>query len=194
MTRSRQTADWGSRAGLAKIVPSSVAVGSGTGSADSLGNVTFSGCSSVALDGVFNSTYDNYKIVLSNFIGVASGNDVLMRGRVAGVNQTAANYGYGFINISSTAVSFGSGGSSLTTGGAIGTTETTLGNGIVVDVYCPNKAIETGWNYWQKRAATANGYFGWGAYQNTAQLTGFILTTSGGGNISGTISIYGYTI
>jgi hypothetical protein len=33
MTRSRQTADWGSRAGLAKIVPSSVAVGSGTGSA-----------------------------------------------------------------------------------------------------------------------------------------------------------------
>ena len=66
MTRSRQTADWGSRAGLAKIVPTSVAVGSGTGSADSLGNVTFSGASSGSLNGCFTSTYDKYKILISS--------------------------------------------------------------------------------------------------------------------------------
>ena len=65
MTRSRQTADWGSRAGLAKIVPSSVAVGSGTGSANSLGTVTFSGASSVSLNGCFSSTYDNYRLMLN---------------------------------------------------------------------------------------------------------------------------------
>jgi hypothetical protein len=66
MTRSRQTADWGSRAGLAKIVPSSVAVGSGTGSSDTTGKVTFSGASTVSLNGVFTSSYRNYKIIVSN--------------------------------------------------------------------------------------------------------------------------------
>lgn len=65
MTRSRQTADWGSRAGLAKIVPSSVAVGSGSGSASALGTVTFTGASSVAIVGAFSSTYNNYEIKIS---------------------------------------------------------------------------------------------------------------------------------
>lgn len=55
--------------GLAKIVPTSVAVGSGSGSVDSNGNVTFSGASSVSLNGVFSNTYDNYII---NFKATAS--------------------------------------------------------------------------------------------------------------------------
>ena len=48
--------------GLKKIIPSSVAVGSGTGSADSTGKVTFSGVSSLTLNDVFTSTYDDYVI------------------------------------------------------------------------------------------------------------------------------------
>lgn len=66
MTRSRQTADWGSRAGLAKVIPSSVTVGSGTGSASTTGTVTYSGASSISLDNVFSSTYTSYKIVINN--------------------------------------------------------------------------------------------------------------------------------
>jgi len=95
MTRSRQTADWGSRAGLAKIVPSSVAVGSGTGSADSLGTVTFSGASSVSLNGIFTSTYENYKIKV---ILTTSGNaTVSARYRASNSDITSANYDlYGF--------------------------------------------------------------------------------------------------
>lgn len=50
--------------GLAKIVPTSVAVGSGSGSVDSNGNVTFSGASSVSLNTCFSSTYDNYRIII----------------------------------------------------------------------------------------------------------------------------------
>jgi hypothetical protein len=157
-----------------------------------LNTTTFSLVTSQAIDGVFSSSYDNYRIVLSNFIGAASGNDIRMQGRVAGVTQTAANYSYGNIVITSTNVLFSSGGSAVTTGGTIGVTETTLGNGVACDIYCPNKAIETGWTFSQKRAANANGHFGFGAYQNTAQLTGFILSASGGGNISGTVSVYGY--
>jgi hypothetical protein len=54
----------GPNTGLIKIVPTSVAVGSGSGSVDVNGNVTFSGASSVSLNGCFNATYDNYQITL----------------------------------------------------------------------------------------------------------------------------------
>jgi hypothetical protein len=80
MTRSRQTADWGSRAGLAKIVPTSVTVGSGSGSASALGTVTFSGCSSVSLNGVFSSAYNNYKVLVNvNSIDSTGTNIIYLR-------------------------------------------------------------------------------------------------------------------
>jgi len=90
MTRSRQTADWGSRAGLAKIVPSSVAVGSGTGSASTTGTVTFSGCSSVSLNDVFSATYDDYKIVIN--VESAGAPELGIRMRVSGSDNSSSIY------------------------------------------------------------------------------------------------------
>jgi len=96
MTRSRQTADWGSRAGLAKIVPSSVAVGSGTGSASTTGLVTFSGVSSVSLNDVFSATYQNYKIVFtSTSVTSVVASNLRMRMRVGGSDNTGSNYKFG---------------------------------------------------------------------------------------------------
>jgi hypothetical protein len=92
MTRSRQTADWGSRAGLAKIVPSSVAVGSGTGSADSFGNVTFAGCSSISLNDVFTSTYKFYKITGYVQSDDANANNLLLRVRTGGTDLSTGSY------------------------------------------------------------------------------------------------------
>ena len=93
MTRSRQTADWGSRAGLAKIVPSSVAVGSGTGSANTLGTVTFSGCSSVSLNNCFSSNYENYRIIMQ--ISSTASIQILVRLRANGTdNTTASSYAW----------------------------------------------------------------------------------------------------
>jgi hypothetical protein len=76
--------------GLKKIIPTSVAVGSGTGSVDSLGTVTFSGASSVSLNGVFTTTYDNYLILIDK-VG-SGGLDVNLRLRAAGVDDSSANY------------------------------------------------------------------------------------------------------
>lgn len=58
--------------GLAKIVPTSVAVGSGSGSVDSNGTITFSGSSSVSLNSCFNSSYQNYRVII-NFTPTTSG-------------------------------------------------------------------------------------------------------------------------
>jgi hypothetical protein len=52
--------------GLTKIVPSSIAIGSGTGSVSASGTVTYSttnGGSTISLNGVFSSTYTRYKIL-----------------------------------------------------------------------------------------------------------------------------------
>ena len=49
--------------GMKLVVPSSVAVGSGSGSVATQGTVTFSGASSVSINGCFSSTYDNYRIL-----------------------------------------------------------------------------------------------------------------------------------
>ena len=79
--------------GLAKIVPTSVAVGSGTGSVDSNGSVTFSGASSVSLNSCFNSIYQNYRIII-NIDSVGVDRNLTFRFRKSGSDKTGANYSY----------------------------------------------------------------------------------------------------
>jgi len=52
--------------GMKMIVPSSVAVGSGSGSIATQGTVSFSSASSISLNSCFSSTYDSYKIMFTN--------------------------------------------------------------------------------------------------------------------------------
>ena len=78
------------QSGLIKIIPSSVAVGSGTGSASASGTVTFSGASSVSLNGVFTSTYKNYRIAFT--AKNASAADLSFFLRAAGTNLTGSSY------------------------------------------------------------------------------------------------------
>lgn len=102
MTRSRQTADWGSRAGLAKVIPSSVAVGSGTGSADSTGKVTFTTVSSVSLNGVFTTNYTKY-FLQTNFQGSAGGG-TNMRLRASGTDTSTGIYKRQYLAATGTSV------------------------------------------------------------------------------------------
>jgi hypothetical protein len=77
--------------GLVKIVPSSVVVVSGTGSADSLGTVTFSGASSVSLNNVFSANYTRYRILVN---ATWTGNEgAYFRLRTSGTDATGSNYG-----------------------------------------------------------------------------------------------------
>ena len=76
-------------AGLRMVVPTSVAVGSGTATIGTAGQVTFTTASTVSLNGVFNATYDNYLILLK---GNTSANpDLLFRLRVAGVDASGSS-------------------------------------------------------------------------------------------------------
>ena len=82
----------GTLPGLVPVIPTSVAV-TGAGSsatANAQGQVTFTSCATLLLNGIFTSTYTNYKIV---FEGVGSAN-VLLNARlsVGGTPNTTANY------------------------------------------------------------------------------------------------------
>jgi hypothetical protein len=76
------------------IVPSSVAVGSGSGSVATQGTVSFSGASSVSLNNVFSSTYRNYKIIIT---GTGPSDTLNFRLRVSGADATGSEYWYGFM-------------------------------------------------------------------------------------------------
>ena len=196
MTRSRQTADWGSRAGLAKVIPSSVAVGSGTGSADSLGNVTFSGASTVSLNDVFSVTYDNYKIIISLTAQTGGSTDLALRLRVSGSdNSTGGNYRWSGSYVASN-------GSSIT-GIFSGASDTTFRVATIdqqsfceLTIFNPFATQETSFISnaidMNSTPVAFNSNRG-GQMTVTTSYTGFTLINAGGGTITGTVRVYGYT-
>jgi hypothetical protein len=88
--------------GLKMVVPTSVAVGSGTGSANANGKVTFSGASSVSLNGVFTSTNATY-VIYYNFSSSAT-TLKRIRLRSSGTDNTSSNYNYQILSYNSTTV------------------------------------------------------------------------------------------
>jgi hypothetical protein len=77
-------------AGLIPVAPSSVDKTGGTASANSLGQVTFAGVSSISLNGVFTSSYTNYRIVFSE--NSAADAFISWRFRKAGSDNSASAY------------------------------------------------------------------------------------------------------
>jgi hypothetical protein len=192
MTRSRQTADWGSRAGLAKIVPSSVAVGSGTGSSDALGNVTFSGCSSVSLNGCFSSTYDNY-LILSSFTGTGSSVNLNIRLRVSGTDASGAGtYNFQYIDGSNTSIT---GARNSETFLLIGTSSNTSSmlQSVKINLYDVFKASPTAIQS-ENQSNISSGYlrFSGGSHTVSTSYDGFTIYP-GSGNLTGNIEVFGYT-
>lgn len=189
MTRSRQTADWGSRAGLAKIVPSSVAVGSGTGSADSLGTVTFSGASSVSINGCFSANYDSYQIVTQT-TGSTTTTPLNLRMRASGSDLTTGLYKYAAVYMIN---------SSSTVNGDAGTAATSM---VVSNVFNTNRegsfinltnpfnaqtTVMTISGNGAEYLLLKNGYV-----NNTTSYDGVTIYPSTG-TITGTIRVYGFT-
>lgn len=61
MSRSRDVAKLG---GLIQVIPSSIVVGSGTGTVNPNGAINFSGSTSISINNCFTASFTNYKIVI----------------------------------------------------------------------------------------------------------------------------------
>ena len=182
-----------SQVGLVPIVPTSVTLGSGTGSVSANGLVTFTGASSVSFNNVFSSTFANYKIMLS--LSLSTGAQLTYMRMRSGTTDNTSTYVWGYIGqrITNSTTNWASS-SSTTAGicilnsGASGpqTTSIDMLNPFVV-------GSVTTWNlvgYWADSVG-ASGFSGGGLHANAGSFDGFSIYP-GGGSISGSIKVYGY--
>ena len=198
MTRARDLASLGDntsqleQASLIQTIPSSIAKGaSGSASANSKGTVTFSGTESISLNGIFTSTYDNYKILGNLSLSNTTAN-LLMRYRNSGTDQSSAFYTGGMVAFAGGTGAFGTG-----TGATTQTTMTVSLNlntetnvSFSLDVMQPKTDETTPMFGFSKRRnaridiVSYNYYFG-------ESYDGFTILP-GAGTITGNIQVYGY--
>lgn len=176
-----------SSSGLISMVPTSVAVGSGTGTASANGQVTFAGASSVSLNGVFTSSYQNYRLVFN--ASAVAGSSVLCRFRIAGTDTTAANYNHQLLVASNTTVS-----------GARVTSDTsilfmnninTVHDSASAEIYSPQATKFTTINV-PSTSTVSTIYYQTiaGSYALTTSFDGITLFSAS--NLTGTVTVYGY--
>jgi hypothetical protein len=182
MTKARDLANGGF--GLVLVKPSTVVNGTDNGK----GTVSFSAVSSVSLNDVFNSTYDNYKIVLDL---QGSGNmDNLLRFRVSGSDASGANYNFTNTTITST----------VAASSQVNQTSINCGylradhrSSFIFEIARPFLAEKTRIIINGTRTFDAvQGFIGNGEHQLTTSYTGFTLIASTGTFVSGQVSVYGY--
>ena len=182
--------------GLVQIVPSSVVVGSGSGSSDANGKVTFTSVSSVSLNDVFSSTYSNYLILVKSTC--TSATQLSLRMRVSGTDLTSSSYMYGGAYVQFTGSSaVGGENSSTTTSAGFNILDVDGNPGYArVQMFDPFATEQTGLIYDQvfnSGGSRNTGY--WESFSGlttvTTSYTGFTLLPATG-NVSGTISVFAY--
>jgi hypothetical protein len=178
--------------GLVAIVPTSVATtgGGSSASANSVGKVTFTSAATLLLNGVFTSSYANYRIVLEG-IGSAGG-ALACRMSSAGTANTTTNYNWQNLQAN---------GGVLTASRTTGTTSFQIsvfwsnvsGEALAADFFNPQTASAVSYN--SSAVSSASGSvisFNSGHFTTGTSFDGIQLIPSSG-TITGTISVYGYT-
>jgi len=149
-----------------------------------------SAVASQSVNDVFSSTYDNYKILLDQ-IGSAD-SDINWRFRVSGADDSDLSYSFQFTDITTVSTLT----SNRTTSGSSGRIAP-LNNGLrsrtELTLFAPNLARNKGWYSQTQRydGTTPTTQIISGVYTQTKQFTGFTLLPQSG-NVTGTISIYGF--
>jgi hypothetical protein len=173
--------------GLAKIVPTSVTVGSGSGSVNGNGTVSFSSVSSVSLSNILSSSYEYYRVVINTASSAASAN-LNLRFRENVTDKSASYYGAGRSNqFNATQADFNLQNNSAQL--QINTINTSIG-GTVLDIFRPDATQGQIFGMAYTRPNDA-----WVSYagrnSDMTNFTGISLVPSTG-TITGTLSVYGY--
>lgn len=178
------------RLGLITVIPTSVAVGSGSGSVGTNGAVTFSGASSVSLNNCFTSTSDNYLIVWDSVLASGVAN-LLFTLRVSGTNATGSNYNY--LTSNKTGTSNPAATFSSQTSINIGLINETKPNVAYTNIFKPFLAEPTGVISRQTSTySTAYSRLVEGYHTLSTSYDGFTMTIDAS-TISGTIRVYAYS-
>ena len=170
--------------GLRLITPTSV-VGGTIGAS---GAVTFSGASSVSLNGCFTSTYDNYKVLLSI---TSASTDVSLntRFRTSGTDNSGATYNY-YNRNSTTSSGADTNTFARTQTSAVLNGVTTQAQNLVFDIFAPALSVITTITLFST-ISVGNMNVSTVCFNNTTSFDGFSFYPNTG-TITGTIRVYGY--
>lgn len=177
-------------AGLVLVKPTSVTGGTiGTNGAVTIG----SGVSSVTVNGAFSSTFDNYKIVISNVTGSTTG-DILMQLTTGGTASTASYYwATAYVTYSTNAVTGTGGGSPRGDWILSSINSTNNKQSAEVTLFQPFLTVRTNFASTSYIARTDIAGLGAGGMHDVAtSYDGIKLIPSAGTFTGGTIRVYGY--
>jgi hypothetical protein len=182
LTKARDLASGGF--GLVLIKPSTVVNGTDNGK----GTVSFSAASTVSLNNVFNSTYKNYKIFVDFTASTTLDINFRLRANNSD-NSTASSYNRQNMDANgSTLSSFRFAQTEHLMGGGASTAV----NMITMDITRPFLADTTGFNIFNQRSqSNAWMMLASGFHNQSVSYDGITLLASTG-NITGSISVYGY--
>lgn len=157
-----------------------------------LNNTSFSGVLSQSINDVFSATYDSYRIIFYRDSLVTSSSGTNLRLRVSGSDLTSG-YSYAKVGVKSnnTTQTF-----YITGATELGLTDSSdsEGKAIIIDVANPFRTIDKTFQF--QNFGYTGGVQAWfntmGWVDSTTSYTGFTLTNDSG-NMTGSVSVYGYS-
>ena len=155
-----------------------------------LNTTSFSGVASQSFNDVFSATYNSYMLVFSNLTCVTgTTNNLMMRLRVSGTDNSSNNYENGRYFVGAfQATAAASTDSELESRFLLGQMTNLIQQGGIVYVHNPFLTANTAQNsLWASSLLDINA----GVTTVTTSYTGFTVFPAAGGNIAGTVSIYG---
>ena len=182
--------------GLKNVVPTSVVVGSGSATVNSNGFVTFTGASSVSLNGIFSSTYTNYTLNFSITSSSVADATVWGRLRSAGTDSSTAYYEGGVMQVGSTLTGINNLNITQWDMGKThsGATDPTAHSSFEGKIFQPYLARPTTFYThsvsWNNTAIVSYNFSGFNTALTSYDSMSFIPSS---GTLGGTIQIYGYT-
>ncbi len=178
MTKARDLANGGF--GLVLMKPSTVVNGTDNGK----GTISFTTASSVSLNGVFTSTYKNYRLIFNLKANAAS--LIRCRFRASGSDNSTSNYYFTSQQINGASWT-DLGNANADTTAVIFYNDTNESN-TSMDVYTPQTVNRT--SYASSGHYGRLGTYAAGVFDTTAQFDGITFFPTG--TITGTVSVYGY--
>jgi microcystin-dependent protein len=182
------------RSGLVPVAPLSIAVSSGSGSANAAGLVSFSGAGTVTLNNIFTGAYRNYRIVVNVGSLTAASSGINFRYRSAGVDENTNFYFQGALlhRAAGTTANYTTQNDSLNY--LVGVNVTGNPASIILDVQNPQLSIKTtglfnasGWD-----AGSPTAFIGTTLNNQNKSFDGFTLICPTGTMTDGSVQVYGY--
>ena len=176
--------------GLISMKPTSIAHSGTSASINSDGGVDFTAVTSLSLNGVFTSSYDNYLIVARYKSSVST--SIYARLRSAGTDATAANYSRQYLYADGSAAPSGQRVTAQTEGLGFGWVATTE-SGDQFHIYGPYLAQPTASrsiNVFGGSSAQINDWAS--THSLSTSYDGITLQTGTANTFTGTITVFGY--